>query len=132
MASNLPPLWRFSFEDYSPLGSVFQKFISNLNLFTLAMYNIVNGGIGFANLQRSIYSFTVLAGTTTTFSFVNPLAVSPSGVVLVKVLLNGNIATPITSAVSVANWFYDGKNINILDIPGLTPGGSYDISLEVM
>ncbi len=131
-SSNLPPVWRFDFGDYSALGSVFQKFLANLNLFTLAVYNILNGGIGFTNLQRSIYTTSVLAGTTTPLVFVNPLTIAPTGLAVVKVLLSGKTNTALTSAVSAANWFYDGKNINILNITGLTNGSTYSISLEVM
>lgn len=130
-ANNLPPVWRFDFGDYSALGSVFQKFLANLNLFTLSVYNALNGGLGFSNMQRSIYSQTILAAATTSLSFVNPLPIQPSGVAVVKVTLVGANATAITSAVSAANWYYDGKNINILNISGLTPGSSYQISLEV-
>lgn len=130
--SNLPPTWRFDYGDYSELGSAFQKFLSSLNLFTLAVYNIVNKGIGFANMQRSVYSATIQATTATTLSFVNPLPIPPSGVVVIKVLLNGNTNVAITNVVSVANWYFDGKNINILSVTGLTAGSSYDISLEVM
>lgn len=132
MANNLPPLWRFDYSDYSGLGSVFQKFLSNLNLFTLNVYNLLNGGIGFANMQRSIYTVTVTAKTTTTISFVNPLPVAPSGVVLVRAVVSTATSTPITNAVSVANWGFDGKNINILSVPGLTVGTSYTLSIEVM
>lgn len=131
-ASNLPPVWRFDFSDYSSLGSVFQKFLANLNLFTLAIYNLVNGGIGFSNMQRSVYSVTVLAGATTPLVFVNPLPIPPSGISLVQVLLVGNTNTAIASAVTAANWFYDGRNINILNIAGLTNGSTYQISVEVM
>lgn len=131
MGLPLPPTWRFSFEDYSGLGSVFQKFLSNLNLFTLAVYNLLNGGIGYANMQRAIYSTTVLAGTTTPLVFVNPLPVTPSGVFLAQVLLVGATNAAITNAVCVANWFYDGVNINILNIAGLTSGSSYQISVEI-
>ncbi len=128
----LPPIWRFSFEDYTGLGETFQKFLSNINLFTLAVYNLLNGGIGFANMQRVVYSTTVLAATTTPLVFVNPLAVAPSGLSLVKVLLEGKTNTALTSAVSVANWFFDGTNIVVLNITGLTAGSSYQISVEVM
>lgn len=131
-ASNLPPIWRFDFSDYASLGPVFQKFLANLNLFTLAIYNLVNGGIGFSNMQRAIYSVNVTAGTTTPLSFVNPLLIAPSGVHLVKVLLQGNTNTAITNAVTASNWFYDGVNINILNIAGLTSGSIYQISVEVM
>ena len=131
-SNNLPPVWRFDFGDYAALGSVFQKFLSNLNLFTLATYNALNGGIGFANMQRAVYKTSVTGATTTTLSFVNPLSIAPSGVVLAGIALKSAPLTPITTAVSVANWFYDGKNINILSIPGLTSGSVYTISLEVM
>lgn len=130
--SNLPPVWRFDFGDYSALGPIFQKFLANLNLFTLAIYNLVNGGIGFSNMQRIVYSETVTAGATTPLVFANPLTIAPSGVAVVQVLLKGKTNVAIANAVSAANWFYDGKNINILNIAGLTNGSSYQISLEVM
>lgn len=130
--NNLPPVWRFDFGDYSSLGTVFQKFLSNINLFTLSVYNLMNKGISFENMQRAIYSTTVTAGTLTPLVFVNPLTIPPSGVSLVKVLLVGKTNTALTSAVSAANFFYDGKNINVLNITGLTSGSIYDISLEVM
>lgn len=132
MANNLPPVWRFDFGDYLGLGSVFQKFLSNLNLFTLAVYNALNKGIGFDNLQRSLYSTTVLAGATTPLSFVNPLTIAPSGLAVVQVLQEGNVNTALVDAVSVANFYYDGRNINVLNITGLTSGEAYRIVLEVM
>lgn len=132
MANNLPPVWRWDYGDFSGLGPVFQKFLANLNLFTLAVYNALNGGIGFSNMQRTIHTATVLAGATTPLSFVNPLPVAPSGVSVVKVLLSTANTTAISNAVSAANWYYDGKNINVLNIAGLTPGSTYQISLEVM
>ena len=73
----LPSTYRFDFGDYASLGPVFQKFLGGLNIFTLAVYNLLNGGIGFANLQRALYSVTVTAGATTPLSFVNPLPVPP-------------------------------------------------------
>lgn len=129
--SALPPVWRFDFGDYAELGPVFQKFLSNLNLFSLAVYNLLNGGLGFANMQRSIVSTLIVAKTTTPFIFSNPLPVAPSSVSVVRVFLPGKTNTPLTSAVSAANWFYDGKSINVLNITGLTPGSTYEISLEV-
>ena len=132
MANNLPPIWRFDWSDYQELGTAFQKFIANLNLFTLAVYNLMNGGIGFANMQRSIYNKTVTAASTTTFSFVNPLPIVPSGLSLVKVSLASNGAAAVTSAVSIASWYYDGKNINVLSVPGLTSVLTYNLSIEVM
>lgn len=132
MANNLPPKWLFDFSDYTSLGNIFQKFLANLNLFTLNVYNLLNGGLTFQNMQRTIYKATVLATANTTLSFVNPLDIVPSGLSLVKVLLVSNTNVAITNAVSVANWYYDGVNINILSIPGLTSGQNYELSIEVM
>ncbi len=129
--NNLPPVWRFDFGDYAPLGSVFQKFLANVNLFTLATYNALNGGIGFANMQRAIFKIGVIGATNSTVSFVNPLPIAPSGVTLVGIVLKSSPLTTITSSVSVANWGYDGRNINILSIPGLVVGLSYTLTLEV-
>ncbi len=129
--NNLPPVWRFDFGDYAGLGSVFQKFLANLNLFSLATYNALNGGIGFANMQRAIYKISVIGATNTTLSFVNPLSIAPSGVSLVAVAIKATPLVAITNSVSVANWSYDGRNINILSIPGLTSGVTYTLSLEV-
>ncbi len=132
MSNQLPPIFRFSFEDYTSLGATFQKFIANLNLFTLAVYNLLNKGIGFQNLQRTIYSTSVLAGTTTPLVFVNPLGIVPIGLSLVQVNLVGKTNTALTSAVMIGGWFYDGKSINILNLTGLTSGQTYQISIEVM
>ena len=133
--NNLPPTWRFSVEDYTSLGPTFAKFIAVLNLFTLAAYNLFNGGIGFQNLQRSIYSASYIGGATNSggyaLSFVNPLPVPPSGLTLCQISVPGKTTIPVTTAVCVASWFFDGKSINILAIAGLTTGTVYNISLEV-
>lgn len=132
MANNLPPLWRFDIGDYTGLGSVFTKFIANLNLFTQAVYSLLNGGIGFSNMQRAIYSTQVTGGATTTpVSFTNPLPISPSGVTLCQCQLVGKTSVAISSAVSLGTWQYGGKTISILGIAGLVTGDTYNISLEV-
>lgn len=130
-SNNLPPTWRFDIGDYTGLGPVFAKFISNLNLFTLASYNLFNAGIGYQNLQQSVYSVKVIAGATTPISFVNPLGIAPSAVVLGKVVQVGNNTTTIANALSVANWVFDGKTIQILNVAGLTSGNTYQISVIV-
>ena len=128
----LPSTWRFDFGDYTSLGSTFQKFLANINLFSLAVYNLLNGGIGFANLQRSIYTVTVMAGPTTTLSFVNPLPIAPSGLSLVQCLALGNTPQALSTSVSVGNWTFDGHTITVLNVSGLVDGVTYQIALEVM
>jgi len=130
-SSPLPPIYKFDFGDYTSLGTTFQKFLQNINLFTLNTFNLLNGGIGFVNMQRIIYSFTLTASTITSFSFVNPLPIAPSGVTLSRIVLSNDVAVAIPGTCSVANWYYDGKNVNILNITGLVSGTQYTISVEV-
>ena len=135
MANNnsnpLPSVWRWDYSDYTSLGATFQKFLSQLNIFALAVYNLVNGGIGYANLQQAIYTFTVTAGSTTPVSFVNPLSITPSCVVLGNVQVKANVTTAITAAVTLSNFYYDGHSINILNIPGLVSGTTYQITVII-
>jgi hypothetical protein len=131
MANSLPPIWRWDFSDYTSLGATFQKFLSNLNLFSLAVYNLLNGGIGYANLQQAVYKFTIQASTITSVSFANPLSIAPSAVVLGQVILQGNTSVAIANAVSVGNWLWDGKYIQIGNIAGLTAGSTYNVTVIV-
>lgn len=128
----LPQSWRWDPADYQQLGVVFSKFIATLNVFGLAVYNLLNGGLGFANLQRSLYSVTVLAGATTALKFVNPLPIAPSGVHVVQAQLVSANPTALTNPVFAGNWYFDGVNISILNVTGLTSGQSYRIVLEIM
>ena len=122
-ASNpLPQVWRWDFGDYVSLGSTFQKFIANLNLFSLAVYNLLNGGIGFANLQRTIYSIPVIGGKS--IEFVNPLPIAPSGLTVAQVS-----PAPV-NAVDVSGWSFDGKNISVTPL-GLTSATQYTLTMEV-
>lgn len=129
--NNLPQLWKFDPGDYLSLGATFTKFLSNLNIYTQAIYTILNGNVGFANLQRAIYSTTITAGSTTPMKFVNPLGVAPSGVTVAQVLLKGNTQTALTAAVMVGGWYFDGVNINVLNLTGLTAASTYKIALEI-
>ena len=133
MANPLPQIWRFDPGDYQGLGETFNKFLGNLNLYTTAIYNLLNGGLGFANLQRIVYTTTVTAGTTTPFSFANPLPIAPSGVSVVRVQQTGvSTQAVLTVAVSAAQWTYNGSRIAILNLTGLTSGNTYSVSLEIM
>ena len=118
----LPSIWRFDLGDYTGLGPVFQKFLANLNLFTLAVYNLMNGGIGFANLQRSPYSLKIIGGKVA--SFVNPLPIAPTGITVIQV------SPAPASAVDVSGWSYNGQTITVTPL-GLTSATSYTMVMEV-
>lgn len=132
--SNLPTIQRLKYEDYARAQSwqeAFRSLVETLNLFIPQTYNIMNGQIGYQNIVApQIVTRTVTAATTTTFSFVNPLSIAPSAVLL------GNCWSGIpTTHPAVALqifWHYTGNTIVIDQIVGLTSGTSYNLTLVVL
>ena len=118
----LPSVYRFDPADYSGLGSIFDKFIGNLNLFSQPVYNLLNGSLSFSNFERAIYKIPIKGGAT--LKFVNPISIPPSGLNVAQV-----VPVPV-NAVSVAGWSFDGTNITVTPI-GLTTSTLYSITLEV-
>lgn len=131
--SNLPSIQRLKFEDYArqtDWKQAFEALVASLNLFMTPTYNILNGGIGYMNLQiPQIYQTVITAAATTTFSFVNPLSIQPKAVLL------GNCWTGLQSthpAVALqVYWHYTGNTIQIDNIVGLTAGTQYNLTLVV-
>src|SRR5689334_242590 len=75
MASNLPTTRRFKFEDYSGAPQWFATFLQALNLFTDAVYQILDGGVTYQNVvspQIVVRTITAPASGSTTFNFTNP------------------------------------------------------------
>ena len=131
MATNLPIWSRFYLEDYKdypPAFASFPDFINKLNIYTSGVYNALNGNLTDQNLQQSVVTFTITAGSTNTFSFVSPLNVYPTCFIVGNVI--DKDGSPVTSTVSCYGNF-DGKNINLTSINGLTSGHTYTISVLV-
>lgn len=131
--SNLPTIQRLKFEDYAnstDWKEAFQKLIQSLNLFMTPVYNILNGGVTYQNLTvPQTFTKVITGAATTTFTFVNPLAIAPSSVVV------GNVWTGIPSthpatAVQVF-WHPNAGNIVIDNVLGLTVGTIYSLTLVV-
>lgn len=132
--SNLPTVQRLKYEDYARATSwqmALQLLINSLNLFMTPVYNILNGGVTYANLTvPQTYVKIVTAGATTSFTFVNPLAIAPSAVIL------GNCWAGVPSvhpAVALQiYWHYTGGTIVVDNIVGLTSGTQYTITLVIL
>ena len=132
--SNLPTIQRLKYEDYArqpDWKQSIQALVNSLNLFMTPVYNILDGGVGYMNLQvPQTYSTTITAGTTTTFSFVNPLTTAPQAVLI------GNCWTGLQSthpAVALQPYFhYTGTTVIIDNIVGLTSGVTYNITLVIL
>lgn len=129
--SNLPTIQRVKYEDYKDAPSWFGQFLSTLNLFMTAMYNIVNKGITYSNLSViAPVSFQFTPGTTTNFTFSNPLSIVPNNVIVGNVYINGNLASHPSGAVTLY-WHYSQGSIFVDSILGLTNGITYVISVMV-
>ena len=132
--SNLPTVQRLKYEDYARSGTwqqAVQALVNSLNLFMTPVYDILNGGVTYTNLTApQTYTTTITAGTATTFTFVNPLSIQPSGVLI------GNCWTGLQSthpAVALqVYWHYSGNSIIVDDIIGLTSGIQYQVTLVIL
>lgn len=135
--SNLPTLQRFDAGDYKEAPSWFiQKFLNALNLFTQPTYNILNQGIQVMNnTAQEIYSFSLTSGaaaTNNTYSFTpKKFAGKPNGVVLGQ-CYNASAVVPTAIGNPVTfDWYWNGSQIKILAIYGLSNGSTYNFSLWI-
>jgi hypothetical protein len=132
--SNLPTVQRLKYEDYADASDwkdAMQKLVNTLNLFITPAYNIFNGGVNYQNLTApQIVDKQITGATTTTFSFVNPLAILPRAVLI------GNCWSGIPSthpAVALQIYWHNTQGTIVVDnIVGLTAGIVYNLSLVVL
>jgi len=132
--SNLPTNQEFKFENYPGAEQWFQQFLNSLNLFTTAVYGILNGGVTYQNLTvPKVYTKTITtpASGPVTFNFTNPLRIQPQAVLLGNVYVNGNPSSHPSSASNVY-WHVSQGAIYVDDIPNLTASTTYVITLVVL
>jgi hypothetical protein len=128
--SNLPTINRIKYEDYKGAPAWFAQFLNTLNLFMTAVYNIINGGILYTNIGCiQPFSFSYTQGTTTNFSFTNPLSVVPNNVIIGNVWTGNTQTHP--SGYTQLYWHYAGGQIVIDAIIGLTVGVNYTLTVMV-
>lgn len=133
-SSNLPTNRTFKFEDFPGAEKWFAQFLQSLNLFVSPVYDILNGGVGYQNLTvPRIYTKTITAPATgsTTFNFTNPLAITPSAVLLGGVAKSGDITSHPSSA-SCVYWHFSQGIIYVDNIPNLTASTTYVVTLVVL
>ncbi len=132
-ASNLPTIYNFRFEDYPGAPPWFAQFLSSLYLFTNPVFQILNGGVAYQNLQSpQFYTQTVTAPATgnTTFNFKNPLAVTPTNIVIGNINEAGKPTAHPAVATSIY-WHLSQGTIYVDNVVGLTAATTYVISLVV-
>jgi hypothetical protein len=129
--SNLPTIQRIKYEDYKDSPQWFAQFLIALNLFLTAVYNIINHGITYSNLAViAPVTFLFTPGTTTNFSFSNPITIVPNNVIIGNVFIPPNRAAHPASVTQVL-WHYTNGQVVIDDILGLTSGITYSITVSV-
>lgn len=134
----LPSTKRYYSEDYKEAPPWFQRFLSQLNLFTEPIYNILNAGVDVnTNTDEETYTLQIstasATGSLNTFVFTPKKFVgAPQGILLGQCIFNATtgLATAIGSPVTF-DWIYTGSQIKILAVYGLTAGASYTLNLRI-
>jgi len=131
----LPTIKRFQSEDYKDSPSWFHRFIQAVNLYTEPMFNLVNGNLAIsANTNEEIYSFQMTSGAAAagnTFTFAPKRFIGiPSGVQIAQCLPVLSVPTAVGAAVTL-DWFWNGTQIQILAVYGLTNGVKYDVKVRI-
>jgi hypothetical protein len=136
--ASLPPFRSFLPEDYQGSPTWFTKFLGNLNIFTLAVYNALDADLTVPeNLAEARFTLNITGGSSATSwngptSFKNPLASQLSDLWVTKVVINGNtVYTPVTTSIGPIDWTASASTVTINSIPGLTNGVEYTISLRM-
>lgn len=133
--SSLPTIQRFDAGEYPKASKEFQQFLSTLNLFTQPVYNILNQSIDIMqNTKEEIYTFSLTAGasaTNNTYSFTpQKFSGKPNGVIVAQCVLSAANPTAIGNPVTL-DWWWNGSQVQILAIYGLTNGSTYAFTLRI-
>jgi hypothetical protein len=130
-SSNIPSIQRIKFEDYKGAPQWFEQFLSTLNLFFTAVYNIINHGITYANLGViQPFTFVFTPGSTTGFKFANPLIQPPTNVIIGNVYAGTQLQNHPAVATQIY-WHYSQGFIFVDSVVGLTSGIQYTIAVQV-
>lgn len=138
MSANLPSIKRFFNEDFQGSPPWFQRFISQLNLYTDPIYNLLNGSlVPGINTAEENYTLEVTnasaTGSANTFLFTpQTFKGTPQGILLGQCLWNTEtgLATAIGNSVTF-DWVWTGSQVSILAIYGLTAAESYTLNLRI-
>lgn len=136
MSSNLPTIQRLSADDFKSAPDWFRnEFIRTFNLFSQAIYNIVNAGIDITqNTLDEIYGFSLTSTgvpSQDAFAFTPKKFVGrPNGVIIGQCVANTATVTPIGSPVTL-DWIWTGSQVSIIAIYGLTSAVNYSFTLRI-
>lgn len=125
---------RFNPADYKTAPEWFTgRFLSQLTLFTEAVYNALLNGLTFLqNFNAQYFTQIVTAGATSAanaFSFKSTIQGNPIEVIKAACNVVGNPTTPV-APVDIS-WYQSAGVVFITSVSGLTAGVQYTITLRV-
>lgn len=126
--ATLPDVKRISREDIPGAPDWIDRLLEPLNRFLDTVYGGLNRGLTFReNFLSQTQSFQIVAGASAascTASFILTMKAKPFLIFLVATPSGtlGDTASPAFT------WNYDGTNINITSISGLTNGVTYNLT----
>ncbi len=127
-----PPIKRITREDLKDAPQWVDRLLYPLNLFMDSVYGSLSHLLSFQdNFLCQIYSFSLTAGaaaTNNTLKFLLNMKRRPSHMLILSA--SANTSSDIrTGGGSTITWNYDGTNVNITSISGLTNGTVYDMTV---
>ena len=131
-----PSIQRLYSDDYKDAPDWFKsRFLNTLNLFVFPVYNALNKNLTFGENLNVEYPVISLTGSATptnnVVSFLNPIQGTPTGVIVVSVVITGTPTPTYPTAAVQIFWTFDGSSIQIGSIVGLANSTTYDITLRV-
>jgi len=136
--TNLPSTKRFYSEDYKDAPPWFQRFLSQLNLYTEPIYNVLNQAVDFMQNTTGEYYTYVLNNAsptpkTNTFTFTPKKFVGkPNAVIPAQILYASNPAqTTFYLAAPSIDWTWTGSQVKVTAVYGLVPNMTYNITLLI-
>lgn len=124
------PLFRI--EDYPDSPEWFQKAMTNLNGFMEFLYSALNKNLDELNINMDIFSFTATPSSDFPLKIKNRIKGKPRSVLLCQREEEGiGYHVKITNATTI-DWEFDGENIVINSVSGLTADTKYRVTILVM
>lgn len=131
---SLPSTKRYYSEDFKESPPWFHRFLSQLDLFTEPIYNILNASVDLTvNTNEELYTLQVnnasSYGTDNTLTFVPKKFIgAPHGIFVCQCLTNNQ--TPTVANVHLV-WGWTGSRVQIFAIYGLIDGLNHTLTLRI-
>lgn len=130
--SALPPIKRITREDLREAPAWVDRMLYPINLFMDSVYSSLSHLLTFQdNFLSQIQTFQLVAGaaaTNNTAKFLLTMKKRPQHMFVLSVSVN-NASNITTGGPNAIAWNYDGTNVNIISISGLTNGTTYNVTV---